>query len=56
MVDHKVLLVVLDVRQEAREVVAAEVQQQAAEGERGRCFEQVKGDEAGEVAAGGLGG
>lgn len=55
MVDDEVFLVVLDVRQEAREVEAAEVQEQAAEGESRAGFEQVEGDEAGEVAAGGLG-
>lgn len=55
MVDNEVLLVVLDVWQEPGEVEATEVEEQAAEGERWGCLEQMEGYEAGEMATGRLG-
>ena len=47
---------VQDVREEGGHVVAAEVEEEAAEGECGEGFKEVECDEAGEVAACGLGG
>jgi hypothetical protein len=45
---------VVDHGQEAGEVIAAEVEEEAAEGEGGFSFEEVEGDEDSEVAACGL--
>jgi hypothetical protein len=54
VVDHQVRLMVQHVRQEGGEIVAAKMQEQAAEREGWEGFQKVKGDEASEVAAGGL--
>ena len=54
MVDYEVCFVVQNVGQEGRHVVAAKVEEEAFECETWHCLEEVHGDEAGEMAAGGL--
>ena len=54
VVDDEVFLVVSHVGQEEGEVVASEVEEEAAEGEGGGGLQEVEGYEAGEVGACGL--
>lgn len=55
VVDDEVLLVMCNVRQEARKIVASKVQEEAAKRKVGDGRQEVQGYEAGEVAAGRLG-
>ena len=54
MVDYEVRFVVEYMGQEGGHVEAAEVEEEAFECEVWHCLEEVEGDEAGEVASGGL--
>lgn len=54
MVDYEVCFVVQNVGQEGRHVVAAKVEEEAFECETWHCLEEVHGDKAGKMAAGGL--
>ena len=54
MVDYEVCFVVQNVGQERGHVIAAKVEKEAFECEIWHRLEEVHGDEAGEMAAGGL--